>query len=772
MSAWEGSGSWWVLAAAPGLAILAALAFRASRQECVWERLGRVLQALGLILALGLALRPERVVTTLSRRGSAVLLVDGSGSMQAPDADAAGTTRAAAASRLAQALRASLERQGLVAETSFGARPGSGGASDLHAALTAALARQPAVLVLLSDGAWNAGADPRDAAFAAAAAGVPVFSVCFGRSEPLPTLRLAELSVPARVALGDTLVVGAKIVNTLPEPWSGELVLSEAGSRVAARQVTLSAHSERWESLRWRPRTPGRATLTLALPVPPGDASPEDKALSAAVQVDREPRRVLLVEDRPRWEFRAALRALRADPALQVQTLLLDRVRHRDATLPPDLRGEDAAADDSSRDRLLEFPAWNALADYDVVILGAVRFGAAAEELPEPAATDLARGVEAAGLGLVLLPGSGAGPTAWSQSPLRAILPVRPAAADEQVRTRTAFQPRLTAEAWESGILALGDAPEGDAEAWQCLPGLHHFSRCGQALSGGMVLATLPDESGENLSLPLLVFSRTGLGRVLYIGSDDLWRWRAAAEGEAHARFWRGAVRAVARRATRAEGSAWRLLVEGSPAAVGAPIILHALPVAESADTATATLACTVRNPQGLTVRLRLESGDASTPVLSGRITLPEAGRWEVMLENGTTVLATLDVLAGAQEDATELARPEVLDSLATVSGGRGFAADQHQALAAAVEERRGTVTETRRLRLWAHPAYVSLTLVLLGLGWGCREAKCAGRVVGGEGTIATLLPCLKTCLFHPFQLRKYRIWLIQSTGKKPRKTA
>ena len=114
MSAWEGSGSWWVLAAAPGLAILAALAFRASRQECVWERLGRVLQALGLILALGLALRPERVVTTLSRRGSAVLLVDGSGSMQAPDADAAGTTRAAAASRLAQALRASLERQGLV----------------------------------------------------------------------------------------------------------------------------------------------------------------------------------------------------------------------------------------------------------------------------------------------------------------------------------------------------------------------------------------------------------------------------------------------------------------------------------------------------------------------------------------------------------------------------------------------------------------------------------------------------------------------------------
>jgi hypothetical protein len=684
------------------------------------ERLALGLRAVGMVLALVMAWRPERIVTTASRSGLALLLLDGSGSMQAPDADMASSTRAAAAQRLSQALRARLEPRGPVDEMSFGVSAVAGGGTDLHAALTGALARWPAAVVLFSDGAWNAGADPGAAALAAAAAGVPVFAVCLGRSEPLPNLRLAEASVPERVALGDTVAVGAKVVNALPESWSGEIGLSEAGTRVAVRQVTLPAGSEGWASLRWRAQTPGNVTLTLAVPVPPGDTLPADNLRTMVVQVEREPRRVLFVDGRARWEFRAALLALRADPAVQVQTLLLEAARPRDAELPPDLQGEDAAADDSSRDRLAEFPGWEALQDYDAVILGAVRFGVGEGALPAQAAADLARGVEVAGLGLILLPGHGAGPTVWAQGPLRAVLPVGPAAADEQVRTRTAFQPRVTAEAQGSGLLALGASSAEDAGVWQGLPGLRRYSRCGLALPGSSVLAALPEEARESLSVPLVVFRRTGLGRVLYVGSDDLWRWRAAA-GEPHARFWRGAVRAVARRATKAEGSAWRVLVEGSPAVVGAPVIVHAVPVAESVDTAAMALGCTLRSPQGTVVRMRLDAGAAAGAVLTGRTALPEAGRWEVLLEGETTAVATVEVRAGMQEDATAVARPEVLDALAAVSGGRRYAADQIAALAAAVEARRGALAETRRLRLWAQPACVSAAVLLLGLGWVLR---------------------------------------------------
>ena len=55
---------------------------------------------------------------------------------------------------------------------------------------------------------------------------------------------------------------------------------------------------------------------------------------------------------------------------------------------------------------------------------------------------------------------------------------------------------------------------------------------------------------------------------------------------------------------------------------------------------------------------------------------------------------------------------------------------------------------------------------------WAVGRPGRRQGVVGGEGTIAAILPCLKTCLFHLFQLRKYRIWLIPGTGKRLRKTA
>jgi hypothetical protein len=720
----------WVFQPSPWAAVLVALC-ALLLGLAVWREwgrgadavswLGRACHALGVALLALMAMRPERTMQAPGRTHAAIT-EDRTGSMATPDADANGRDRASVARRVIAELRARLEADATVVSlgsTEPAADPAAG--TDLHAALTTALAQRPATVVLVSDGAWNAGRDPREAACDAAAMGIPIFTVCIGSRDPATGLRLSGMSVPPHCLTGDLVLVSARVENMLPEPWSGEVVLAQAGTVVATQEVTVPARERRWVALRWRPHLAGLATLRLALPVLPADRLAADNAGSADILVEDARLRLLWVDEQPRWEFRHAVAALRGDRGIAVRTLLLDPSRRRDEPLPPDLRSEDVAAQDSNSDRLDEFPSRTALADYDAVVLGAVRFGSTPDAgLPAQAAEDLRRAVEEDGTGLILVPGAGAGPAAWAASPLVSLLPVRPPtpADDGLRRLRTGFQPQRTPAGLASTLLAFADSPEGDADAWRELPALRRYTRCGQALPGSTVLAALPDDSREDPSLPLWVRQRAGRGRILYLGTDDLWRWRQSGKGLAYERFWRAAVRAVTRRTPPTSDADWRLLIDPDPAVVGLPVEISAVPRADSAEQAIPRLSCTLQSAQGTTLLLALAPEQRGGRVLTARARLPEAGLWQILREGSDVPAATLNVLPAAAESATLPARPEVLDSVSRVSGGTCFAPDDYEAMARAVSGRLGTAAGASRSRPWTHPALAGAVCLLLSAGW------------------------------------------------------
>jgi hypothetical protein len=343
--------------------------------------------------------------------------------------------------------------------------------------------------------------------------------------------------------------------------------------------------------------------------------------------------------------------------------------------------------------------------------------------LPASAAEDLVWAVEEAGTGLILVPGDAAGPAVWAASPLAPLVPVRPLAPGDSGlrRLRAGFQPQRTPDGQLSSILALGDSPAGDTDAWRALPPLQRYAICGQALPTSTVLATLPDDRREHAGLPLVVFRRVGRGRVLYVGSDDLWRWRQAGQGQAYGRFWRGAMRGVARRNAMADGSGWRVIVEPDPALVGEPAEIAAVPRADSAGSARQRLPCTVRSPQGTTVRLTLGADAGGGGLLTGRLVPPEAGPWEVTLAGDTAPAATLTVQPGPAESAGVPARPDVLEAVSALSGGRRFQADEVEGLAGALLEYVEAAGDPSRFRLWTHPGLVGAACLLLSAGWLLR---------------------------------------------------
>lgn len=721
----------WHIAAGPGVAAVSAIVlalcfvtvWRSGRSGGRRSQASRWLVTLGVCGMALLALRPEREAAIDAAPRRVVLLRDVSGSMDTPDGAPDGRPRGAVAAALATELRTRSGAQTSCVERIFGAPAGTVGGTDLHEAILGALADAPTAIVLLSDGDANAGSDSRLAARAAAQAGVPLFTICLGRSEPLPTLGVTDWTVPDPCPLGDLAVLTARLANALPQAWEGEVTVSAAaGRRVASRRVRLDAGQARLVGLRWRPERPGPQTLTVSLPVPPGDAVSADNLRTASVRVSAEPLRVLAVDRQPRWEFRHAVAAWRSGGAARVQTLLLDPALRPADVVPADLRGEDVAAEDSAPDRLAAFPPRAELASLSAVLLGAVPCDGGNGALSEQAAADVRWAVEEAGLGLILLPGAAAGPASWFSSPLAPLLPVQPgsAPADRVIRTRTPSPLRLLPDARFSALAALGPEPDDDATIWRRLPGLQRFSRCGDVRPGSTALVALGDPGG-GLDVPLVVFRRVGLGRVLYVGSDQFWRWRSVGEADAHERFWQAAVRLVARPSGATAGSPWRVLVEGTPASLGSPVALHAVPSAGVDLGTTGPLRCLLRCPGGPEVRVDLTPREPGQTVWSGSVVLPQSGVWEVYPNGVAAAAATVAVLAGPVEAVGAVARPELLDALALLTGGRRFSPEETEAIADAVSAARAQATVVRRHRLWTHPAWVGSVVVLLGLGLALR---------------------------------------------------
>ena len=92
----------------------------------------------------------------------------------------------------------------------------------------------------------------------------------------------------------------------------------------------------------------------------------------------------------------------------------------------------------------------------------------------------------------------------------------------------------------------------GDASAnmqiWETLPGLYWSHPVYKLKTLGSALAVSSDprsrltgapDAGAN---PVIAVQYYGKGRVLYIGSDETWRWRYVSDGQVHRRFWSNAV--------------------------------------------------------------------------------------------------------------------------------------------------------------------------------------------------------------------------------------
>jgi uncharacterized membrane protein len=695
-----------------------------------WQRSGfrraiGYLEALRVLIAIGIAItlnQPEwREVFKPDSKPMLAVLVDVSRSMQTQDIFNSANPAAEPKSRASiakpftdpVAWSSLAQKMDVVIEpfSSDGKPPEDG--TDIGAAMAHAAEQHPHLraVALISDGDWNVGNPPAQAAMRLRMREVPVFAVPTGSESHLPDVELASFDVPTFAVAGKPLRIPFTIESSLPRDEQATLEMKSSTGEVITKDVVIPAMSRLDDVITWKPENAGEVNLTLTVPKTGEERNLENNTMTAPLSIRREQLRVLVVESFPRWEYRYLRNALERDPGVEVNTLLYQ----------PDL-GKVGAG----RGYLSAFPKDEELSKYDVVFLGDV--GTDPGQLTIEQCASLQKLVRDQAAGLVFMPGLRGYETSLQQTALADLIPVVwDDASPKGYGTSAPGSFSLTEAGQHSLLTKLEDTDEASEAVWKNLPGFEWYAPALRAKAGTEVLATHSTESNNFGRIPLIVTRTYGAGKILFMGTDGAWRWRKGVEDRYHYRFWGQVVRWMAYQRNMSQGDKMRLFYSPDRPRTGAVLTLNANVTSLSGEPLhDGIVIAQITAPSGKINSVRLASaGGEAWGLFNGVFTPEEPGEYQVRLscaDAGAALDTTISVQGSAREKIGQPAKPEVLREIAELTKGKLMENATPASVAAEIAALPQPELQERRVQIWAHPLWSGLLILLLGLFWAGRK--------------------------------------------------
>jgi hypothetical protein len=666
--------------------------------------------------------QPEWVETYHpTEKPSIGVLWDASTSMTTRDAIAADSPTAAPVTRH-EAIEAltrddtweSLRERFTVAVQQF-SQPGAGSGTDIHSPLASAAEKLQSLagVVLISDGDWNQGDPPVEAAVRLRLANVPVFTVPVGSPQRLPDVELLSVDAPTFAVVGKSVRIPFTIESTLPRECSTSIVFRTSNGDEVTKDVRIAPQGRTNDALVWKPKETGNFTVTLEVPKQANETIADNNKLTVPISIREEKLRVLIVESLPRWEYRYLRNALSRDPGVQLSCMLFHP-------------GLDKGGG-GNKDYIKEFPSTlEALAKYDVVFLGDV--GMENNQLTLDQCRMLRGLVEYQASGLVFLPGIQGRQFTLLDTPLKDLYPVvldNSQPSGWGARTPSHFQ--LTELGERSLLTKLADSQQENADVWDNLPGFQWYAPILRAKAGTEVLAVHSDAANDNGRLPLLVTQTFGAGKVLFMGTDGAWRWRKGVEDKYHYRFWGQVVRWMAYQRNMAKGETMRLYYSPDQPQLGKSVMLKANVMERSGEPlAKGDVVARIAAPSGRAQTIQFQSLNNEWGAFTGQYVSDEPGQHRVTLsckQTGATLDASFFVQGAAKEPVGRPARPEVLEEISRVTRGKVIAAQDASKILSQLRDLPEPPPIERRLQIWCHPITAGVLISMFGVFWVARKA-------------------------------------------------
>jgi hypothetical protein len=594
-------------------------------------------------------------------------------------------------------------------------QPQAGSGTDINTPLSTGAEKLQSLagVVLVSDGDWNQGDPPVEAAVRLRLANVPVFAVPVGSPQRLPDVELLSLDAPTFAVVGKSVRIPFTIESTLPREFTTTVTLHTSNGDDVTKEVRIAPQGRTNDAIIWKPKETGNFTVTLDVPKQASETIADNNKLTVPISIREEKLRVLVVESLPRWEYRYLRNALSRDPGVQLSCLLFHP-------------GIDKVGG-GNKDYIKEFPSTlEALSKFDVVFLGDV--GVETNQLTPDACRMLRGLVEFQASGLVFLPGMQGRQFTLLDTPLKDLYPVvldNTQPSGWGARTASHFQ--LTELGERSLLTKLADSQQENAEVWDNLPGFQWYAPITRAKAGTEVLAVHSETANNFGRLPLLVTQTFGAGKVLFMGTDGAWRWRKGVEDKYHYRFWGQVVRWMAYQRNMAKGETMRLYYSPDQPQLGKSVMLKANVMERSGEPlAKGDVTARITAPSGRAQTIQFQSLNDEWGAFTGQYVSEEPGQHRVTLgckQTGASLDTSFFVQGAAKEPVGRPARPEVLEEIARVTRGQVIASQDVSKILSQLRDLPEPPPIERRLQIWCHPITAGLLVTMFGVFWVARKA-------------------------------------------------
>ena len=589
--------------------------------------------------------------------------------------------------------------------------------TDIYAALNTLLEEQNNLraVIMLSDGDWNSGVEPVAAAQRLRKRNIPLFAIPTGSERRLPDLDISTVTAPTYGIVGENVQIPFTIISSLERDVPTVIRLRDTKTGIErSKTITIPAGQEYYDSILWRLDKEGSSTLQLSIPVAKGELVAVNNEQSFTIAGRREALKVLVIDSRPRWEYRFIRNALYRDPGVTVDCLLFH----------PNIGVGDGPG------YIQEFPdQLEDLQKYDVVFLGDVGIS---EDTTKGITADqakLLKGlVENQASGIVFIPGSQGNQFSLADSPLQDLIPV--ILDDKNKEGFSEASParlNLTSDGRGSLLTMLGDNEEDNPIIWKNLPGFFWHSPVIKAKGGTDVLAVHGNRTNQYGSIPMLVTSTAGNGKVLYLAHDSAWRWRKGVEDLYHYRFWGQVARWMSYQRNMAAGERVRLYFTPDRPKPGDTVTLNANAFDSfGAPLQEGDVTIDITSPNGQSRRISLDQTEGSWGSYSGRFKISQPGAWKISAKTNDTSAKGVETTLLAQgtsiEKTGQPARIDVLEEMAKVSKGSLITGDEITKLINEIKSLPDPQPNENRTPLWSHWLTAAALILLLTIFWIGRK--------------------------------------------------
>jgi hypothetical protein len=684
-----------------------------------------------LVLLVALISGPTvRFERTRTERDRLVVLVDRSRSLSIADAPG-GTTRD---EQLAAILRSSQGTLGAIArdkdidvvgfsggtfslaakDLDIAAALGKpeGERTDLDAALrqsiTRGAGRPLSGVLVLSDGRSSVPVSPETMRLLERDS-VPVFTVALGSRERIGDAAINATTSPARAFVRDRVPVEVRVDRGgIAGKLAVKLVDVATGRELARKDVaeTAPANGEEVVVLDASTDAAGTHNWRVELVADRPDLVRENDTREFTVEFIDRPLRVLYVEGTSRWEYRYFKNLLIREKDVESSIMLLsaDRDFAQEGTAP-------IARLPRTKEEFSKF---------DLFVIGDVPSG-----FFSPDQLAVMRGeVSERGAGLLWIAGERSTPASWEGTPLADLFPFRPPLALEPRVGASLIKPTIVAE--RLGVLRLADDADGWPDAfsdanlqWPRLRYVQSVPRARLKPTAEVLAEAEGAGIGAEETTAAVTRMRFGAGEVIFVATDEIWRWRYG-QGERYPeRFWVPLVRLLARESLVQGNERATISVDPPRVAPGESVVITLRFVdEESAQQSAASVPAEIVAADGTPVgRVDLVREGS---VASATLPVERVGVFKAVASDPSfgRASAAFEVVRRDDELRRGDADHEALADLSKRTSGRALDAQSITTLPELLPRRARETDESVMRTMWDTPGALAALLLLLGLEW------------------------------------------------------